>query len=128
MPGIFTLGKKERLRSRKIIGQVFAEGKKFNSGSYRINYILQPAQDEPLAFGIGVGNKSFRRAVDRNRIKRLTREAYRTQKIPLKEKLINSQKSMYLFFIYTGKSIPSAQEVSDNMKYIIEKLVQLAGK
>lgn len=128
MAKLFTLGKNERLKSRKLIDQLFAEGKKLNAGFFRMHYIIGESATHPLAFGIGVGSKTFKRAVDRNRIKRLVRESYRVQKIPLQQKLKESNKTMSVFFIYTGKIIPSYADAQENIEVAINKLLKLISK
>ncbi|MES1226963.1 MAG: ribonuclease P protein component, partial [Bacteroidota bacterium] len=77
----FTLGKKERLKSRKSIEQLFNEGKSFAVSPCRVFYMILPFNATSTSFivqfGAGVSTKNFKKAVDRNRIKRLVREAYR---------------------------------------------------
>ena len=121
----FTLGRKERLRSRKLIDKVFKEGKSFSVFPYRIYYLKTSI---PLQFGIAVSKKHFKRAVDRNRIKRLTREAYRLQKGILHEKTEGKEKSLSLFFIYIGKELPAYPTVFDKMDVILKRLIIIADE
>ena len=120
----FTLGKNERLKSRKSIEKLFSEGKKFNTGFFRVTYMRVPAALGPLQFGTGVSAKNFKRAVDRNRIKRLIREAYRLQKTELYEKLKVKDAGLILFFIYNGKAIPAYKEVYEVLGTALEKLIK----
>ena len=76
----------------------------------------------PIQFGTGVSTKNFKRAVDRNRIKRLVREAYRLQKSDLQKKLIEKQAKMNVFIIYTGKELPEYKDVYNKVKLILNKL------
>lgn len=126
----FTLGKQERLKSRKIIEQVFSEGKSFNVNPYKVYYLFSSltTHNPPFSiqFGIGVSTKNFKRAVDRNRIKRITREAYRLQKVSLQEKLKEKKILLNIFFIYTRKELASYNEVYDKMKLILSKLDKIA--
>src|SRR5689334_16682334 len=108
----FTLGKQERLKSRKLIDLLFKEGKTFNSFPFRVYYLCpkdwkvqQP--NSFLQFGVGVSTKNFKNASDRNRIKRLTREAYRLQKLPLQEVIQEKKIPFAVFVIYTGKELPA---------------------
>ena len=126
----FTLGKDERLKSRKLIEQLFNEGKNFVSHPYRIYYLLntKSVPDLPLfniQFGIGVSAKNFRKAVDRNKIKRLTREAYRLQKNDLQEKLRINNQQLSLFFIYTAKEPADFNSAKEKVKLILNKLIKL---
>jgi len=97
-----TLGKNERLKSRKQIEQLFSKGKKFSITPFRVYYVFNETSNPPLQSGVGVSNKNFKNAVDRNRIKRLVREAFRLQKISLQEKLKERKGQLIVFFIYTG--------------------------
>lgn len=130
----FTLGKQERLKSRKLIDQLFKEGRSFNVFPYRVYYLFRQADisrpgSHLLQFGTGVSTKNFKHAVDRNRIKRLTREAYRLQKIPLEE-LVRSKKqvSVALFLIYTGKELPVYAVVSEKIAVILNRLIKAVNE
>jgi ribonuclease P protein component len=121
----FTIGKGERLKSRKQIELLFSEGKKFTLTPFRVYYLFNETANPPLQFGVGVSNKNFKKSVDRNRIKRLVKEAYRLQKIPLQQKLKEKKCQLNLFCIYTGKEIPGYKEVFEKMNKILEKLFLL---
>lgn len=123
----FTLGKDERLKSRKQIDKLFAKGKSFVVNPFRVYYVVNgqwSMVNSPLQFGVGVSAKNFKRAVDRNRIKRLTREAWRLQKSELKELLGISNKQLNVFFIYTSKEIPGYKFVFDKVKSALDKLIK----
>jgi ribonuclease P protein component len=60
--------------------------------------------------------------VDRNRIKRLSREAYRLQKAPLSQLLEEKGKCLAVFFIYTGKDLPDYAIVSQKIGVALQKL------
>lgn len=120
----FTLGKSERLRSRKQIEKLFAEGKSFVVNPFRVYYTIVPGSKQSgVQFGIGVSSKNFKKAVDRNRIKRLAREAWRLQNIELKEKLKTVGSQLNVFFIYTGKDLPDFKIVKDKLAVALKKLV-----
>jgi ribonuclease P protein component len=121
----FTLAKNERLKSRKQIEHLFNEGEKFSVNPFRIFYSFTTDNSQlTTQFGAGVSSKNFKKAVDRNRIKRLTREAWRTQNIQLKETLKKSGKQLNVFFIYTGKEIPDFTTVKDKLAVALKKLLQ----
>jgi ribonuclease P protein component len=75
-----------------------------------------------LKFGTGVSAKNFKKAVDRNRIKRLTREAWRLQKNEIREKTSEKQKQLNVFFIYTGKELPDFTTVKEKVAIALKKL------
>lgn len=128
----FTLGKNERLKSRKQIEQLFDEGKSFVVSSFRVYFIVNGVpiaigrsmvnEKGLLQFGVGVSAKNFKRAVDRNRIKRLIREAWRLQKNELQEKIKITGKQLNVFFIYTGKELPDFATVKDKVDVALKKL------
>jgi ribonuclease P protein component len=119
---IHSLGKEERLRSRKQIDSLFESGKKITVFPFRL--IFQRVGDGfDLKAGFTVSSRNFPRAVDRNRIKRLTRESYRLQKLPLRELLLKNKQGVHLFFIYTGRNIPDSVQVNKSILLLLEKLV-----
>jgi ribonuclease P protein component len=119
MPKQYTLGKEERIKSRKTLDEIFQTGKGFSILPFRVLYIKT---EEGLKFAVGASSKNFKNATDRNRIKRIVREAYRLQKKGLKEKLLEKNTGLNIFFIYTAKEILPYKQVYDAVKKIIEKL------
>ena len=75
-----------------------------------------------LQAGVSVSKKHFKRAVHRNRIKRLMRESYRLQKEGLILALQTRGVSLHLFIIYTGKELPGYEEVKTKLKAALLRL------
>ena len=73
-----TLGKTERLKSRKLIKKLFEEGISIKNYPFRLVYIA--TETPPIKSSFSVPKRNFKKAVDRNRIKRLIKEAYRLEK------------------------------------------------
>jgi ribonuclease P protein component len=117
-----TLGKNERLKSRKLIEQLFSEGNKFGIAPFRVFYLYTENKKMLLQFGVGVSSRNFKKAVDRNRIKRMIREAYRLQKGVLQNSLKEKNGELFLFIIYTGKEIPGYAEVHSKTQKVLDKL------
>ena len=124
----FTLGKEERLKSRKQTELLFSEGKKFTITPFRFHYSFSKAEKISLQFGAGVSKRNFKKAVDRNRIKRLIREAYRLQKTELQDKLNEKNMQLNIFFIYTGKELPDYKEVFEKTGKGLDKLCMIASE
>jgi ribonuclease P protein component len=79
-------------------------------------------------FGVGVSNKNFKKAVHRNRIKRLTREGYRLQKQNLCDLLIKKSQQLAVFFIYTGRELPEHSMVNEKIGLILLRLIKIANE
>jgi ribonuclease P protein component len=139
----FTFKKSERLNSKKVIEQLFdKKGRETNQSvflyPFRVSYISD------LGFGIAdleddinpkseienpksqilisVSKRFFKHAVDRNLVKRRTREAYRLNKHLLLQKL-DSQIPTYIAFVYIGKVIEDYAKIEKSMKAIFQKMV-----
>ncbi len=123
----FGLPKTERLKSRKGIDTLFAKGKSFAVFPVRVTYQFTPSAEGGLQVGVTASKRNFKKAVDRNRIKRLLREAYRLQKEELQATLKASGKSGAVFFLYTGKTLPTFEEVKGAMAKCLQKLTKIAS-
>jgi ribonuclease P protein component len=120
----YSLSKSERLKSRKQIDQVFETGEKVTLFPFRLLYRVEQGTGNVKA-GFTVSSKNFPRAVERNRIKRLSREAYRLQKKELETVVLKNDYSLHLFFIYTGREIVGYKEISEPLKKLLDKLVKV---
>jgi len=122
----FTLGKAERLCSEKIITGLFRPG--FFVGRYpiRINMAFTdlPVKEVHAQVMFSVGKKKFKRATDRNRVKRLLREVYRLNKHSILQALQEQQKTAALAVIYTGQHLPSFQELESAFRAASEKIIR----
>jgi len=76
-----TFSKEERLKSQKDIAELFSCGKSLFSYPVKWVYLEKEGdRNPPVRMGVSVSRRRWKRAVDRNRIKRLLREAYRLNK------------------------------------------------
>ena len=118
----FTYTTSEKLKSRKLLNQVFAEGKSMNVYPLKLTFTLKE-MDTLSAIQVGVGSSSryFKKAVQRNRIKRLLRESYRLQKHRLIA-LIPEKKQLNVFLLFIGKDISETTLIPEKMEQILDKL------
>jgi len=123
----FTLSKNERLKSKKAIDLLFENGQFINRHPIKLVYQKDPLPEgrSSLLFSVSVSKRNFKSAVDRNRIKRLVREAYRTQCIPLKEQTKASKNQIKMMFIYVGKKLPHLEDVKSSVQILLSKLEEI---
>jgi ribonuclease P protein component len=123
----FRFRKSERLKSRKRIGLLFRKGR--SHFKYPLKMVWQPVSgpDDPgLQVAISVPKKRVRKAVDRNRIKRQIREAWRLHKNRLSEQTTNLGLRIDILFIYVDhKEVPFGQLESTIRKMIGHLLGQI---
>jgi ribonuclease P protein component len=125
MGKIFSYGRKEKLKGRKLYEHVFSQGKSFTVFPIKIFY-LQPdvLLDFPVKVGIGVSARNFKKAVERNRIRRLVREAYRTEKLLLHKYLKEHNRQVIVFLLYTDKTLPDLTTLKMKIPLIFEQLIK----
>jgi ribonuclease P protein component len=115
----YTLKAHERLKSRKSIQELFQTGKSVKSFPFKLVYTpLETSSSEvQIQFTASVSKRLFKSAVDRNRIKRLVREAYRLEKPDL---LSSLGASYAIMIIYISKK-PLTFELSQSAMSKITK-------
>jgi len=122
----YTLGKTERLKSRKLIGELFTSGSSFSNFPFRVIWLPnEKAVELKTAFSVSV--RFFKRATDRNRIKRLMREAWRLQKSILEDQFPVMKTGLYVFLIYTGNEMPVYQDIYEKTAIILKRLAEKNG-
>ncbi|HHB51920.1 MAG TPA: ribonuclease P protein component [Saprospiraceae bacterium] len=119
----YTFGKAEKLKSRKLIEQLFMRGDRLTSFPIQLVYLkTQHNTDAAIQVGFSVPKRRFKRAVDRNRIKRLLRESYRLNKHELQiiQEADYTKKHIFMF-VYIGKREMSFQEIESAMLKIFSQ-------
>lgn len=116
-----TYSKKERLKSKILIEKLFNEGGSVSSFPLRMVYIgTEFDKSVKVKCGVSVSKRNFRKAVDRIRIKRLIREAYRLNK----NIYFNNITTQYaLMILYIGNEKPTFEQVNEAMKTLLEKFI-----
>ncbi len=133
----FTLPKTERLYLRESISELFANGSSFTAFPYRVVYLIKEESDETrpsedrqsqCSVMVVAPKKRFKHAVDRNHVKRLTREAYRKQKLPLWEVLKEQHKAIEVAFIYVDNHFISYDDTYAVIGKAVNRLVKIIAK
>jgi ribonuclease P protein component len=120
-----TLTKKERLNSKKLIDKLFTEGKSFFVYPFKVYYIENSSEDKlPVQVLISVSKRKFKNAADRNKIKRLVREAYRLNKKVLFEYLSGKEKQLAIGLIFTGQTILPFNQIESKIILILQRLIE----
>jgi len=116
--GGYTFRKAEHLKSEILIKELFSKGSSFHLYPFRIIHKpLSSSQDPVHQVLFSVPARSFKRAVDRNILKRRAREAYRLNKSAL---ILNTP--LLLGFIYSAKKIESFDVIQTSVIRVIDKL------
>jgi ribonuclease P protein component len=117
-----TLGKQERLKSKTLIGKLYKEGNSVKNFPLRMVYIqAEHGSNYPAQVGVSVPKRNFKKAISRNRIKRLLREAYRKEK----QLVYNSIDKPYVFMIsYIGKEEFTYAEIAVKMEKLLTAFIE----
>ena len=121
------LTKTERLTSQLVIDKLFAGGNASMAAfPLRIVYMqmekqegsqqLDGVQQPPVSILVSVPKKRFRHAVDRNRMKRLVREAYRLNKHILWNALQKKNFRLAIAFVCITDTLPTFRSVNKSMR------------
>ena len=140
MSKIFSYKQEDKLKSRKQTQFLFAKGQSMNAFPIKLIYTIeeydtlsqllpspyldlqQIKEKGQLQTGVGAPSRTFRKAVMRNRVKRLLREGYRLEKpdfinsTPLQGKRVN------LFFLYTDATVISQLAIQEKVSQLLKRL------
>lgn len=120
----FSLGKVNKLCSPKIIDEIFESGKQVKSYPFVLKF-KETTLPKDVRFQIvfSAPKRTFRKAVQRNRIKRLCKEAFRVQRHELDTYLKTQDKQLALFLVYTPKEELSVNLLGGRTEKLIKKII-----
>ena len=121
MPERQTLKKEERIYLRSELNELFASRGSFVCYPFRVVYLEVPRQELPLKMMVSVPKRRLKHAVDRNYIKRLTREAYRLTKKELVEQ-IDPEVTLLVGFIYLKDRLSMYSTIQQAIEEALKKL------
>ena len=117
-----SFGKKEKLKSKVMIDRLFAEGNSVKKYPLRLVYLpLKDPSEKVNKVAVSVPKRNFKRAVDRIKIKRLMREAYRKNKYLVTNNLAGNYA---LMLIYTGRDIWSYSDLFSSSEELLKRFVK----
>ena len=124
-----TFSKDERLRSRKLIEKIIEEGKSFSRNPFRLSWTVTTLTTSfPAQLAIAVPKRFFKRAVDRNRIKRLIREVYRKNKTGIYSLLKSKEKQCAILVIFNGRKVPDYEDVEKKLLLTLQRFEEIILK
>ncbi len=115
----YSFSKKERLSGKKKIEELFRKGSSFYLNDFQVRY-LPLSEEPPHQVLISVPKRNFKKAVDRNLIKRRIRESYRLNKEIIYRDA--PSKSYYIAFIYLSKQILTFNDIHAQLIKCLERL------
>lgn len=121
----FTLSKEERICSKKLINELFTgNGRSMTAFPLRVVFMKRTiVDDQPrAAMLVSVPKRYFKHAVDRNRVKRQVREAFRRNKSIITQNLTDDHESVAMAFVWlTDEKFPSS-EVENRMVRLLTRI------
>lgn len=130
MSKIYTFTKEERLCNKKLVDQLFHNGSSFLCYPFKVSWILSAdPQSFPAQVLFSVSKKRYKKAVDRNLIKRRLREAYRLNKQQYLYSLLSDAGKSIVFSIgFIGKEIASYDFIEKKMLKMLSQLSEQVTK
>ena len=117
-------GKPYKLCSRKMIDRLFKEGKQLRAFPLTVYYLESESTEKvPFQVVLSAPKRQFKRAHDRNYVKRLMKEVLRREKQPLEDLLNAQQKQLALFIVYGNKEVLSYPELEKSVRKLLGKLL-----
>lgn len=123
----FSFKKEERLYKKAELEELFKSGKKIHESPFNvihksISLTEVIGASTPIKVAISIPKKRFKKAVDRNHLKRLCREAYRLNRNDLKASLKDSNQSIHFMLIYNSNDPLPFKLIEDKIILILRRL------
>tara|TARA_B100000900_G_C20502070_1_gene684196 strand:- start:43 stop:420 length:378 start_codon:yes stop_codon:yes gene_type:complete len=121
---LFSFSKKERLKNKVEIESLFSDGNRFFEYPFNVIWKVDSDSDTLLKIAVSVPKKKIPNATERNKIKRLVREAFRKNKTIIQQALESKNVKLHLMLVYSQSNIKSISEIKDKISVTLQRLAE----
>lgn len=119
----FTLPAASRIKSKKVMDRLFEKGTGLWQSPFRMVFTTIPYNEEqPVRMAVSAPKRKMKKAVDRNRMKRLMREAFRLNKQPILDYCRQQQIGLAILFISQCNTQVSFRKTEDKIIILLRRL------
>ena len=122
----YTFPKEEHLYGQTAVDTLFRKGKSFLAFPVKVTFLVT-TDEVPVRCMVVAPKKKVKHAVDRNRVKRQLREAYRKNKLELFDWASSHEQQLHFSMVYVGDSLMPSSVVERKIKVALEKLREKLG-
>ena len=116
----------QRIKSRSAFDNLFETGQGIKQFPFRLVWMSCPYNEKhPVKIAVVVPKRNMRKAFQRNRMKRLMREAYRLNKNPIVDFANNHKKGFLLLFIVHVNNPVEFAETQEKIILLLQRLIAL---
>ena len=120
----YSFKKQERLTGKKTFENLLVKGQRFHVFPFTVYWQCFTNQEQPVQIAISVPKRNFKRATERNLIKRRVRESYRTNKQGINKFLEDQNLQLHILVVYAATEIMEFKKIEQTVVEILNHLIQ----